>query len=167
MDGGDLPWIGEGVPTLDGKRVTTLGGERVPTSDGVGGMYLGRGGGTYTVWGKGHLPWMGVPTLDWGGVPMILPWMGRGTYLGWEGALILNRGGVPTLDWGVPILDGEGLSTLDGVGGTYAGWGRLATLDGGIYPRWGEGYLPWTGGRVPTLDGGGVPTVDGGVIYPG
>ena len=37
MDGGEgyLPWMGEGVPTLDG-GVPTLDGEGVPTLDGEG-----------------------------------------------------------------------------------------------------------------------------------
>ena len=28
---------------------------------------------------------------------------------------------------------------------------------GGIYPSWGERYLPWLGGGVPTLAGGTYP----------
>ena len=44
--------------------------------------------------------------------------------------------------------------------------GGGSTLDGGgdIYLEWGdcEGYLPWMGEGVPTLDGmgGGIPTLE-------
>ena len=40
---------------------------------------------------------------------------------------------------------------------------EVPTLDrGGTYLGMGEGYLPWDGGGVPTLNGGGVPTLDRG-----
>ena len=77
-----LPWMGEGIPTLDrgegtylgwgegvppfdrGGGVPTSDGERVPTLDGAGATYIGRG--------RGYLPWTeGVPTLDGGGVPTL------------------------------------------------------------------------------------------------
>ena len=46
----------------------------------------------------------------------------------------------------------EGIPTLDRGGGTYLGWG--------------EGYLSWMGGGVPTFDWGGVPALDReGVTY--
>ena len=73
---GYLPWMGEGVPTLD------------------------RIGGTYLEWERGYLPQIGegVPDLDGEGVPILDGGRvsaldrGRGTYLGrGEGIPTLNR----------------------------------------------------------------------------
>ena len=67
---------------------------------------------------------------------------------------------------GVPTLDGKGTSlgwgdlpcivqvTYPGQGG-YLSWNLergVPTMDGGTYPGWGGGYLPWKGVRA--LDGG-------------
>ena len=73
---------------------------------------------------------------------------------------------VPTLDRGrgyLPWMDGEGVLTLDGGGGTYLGWWRgVPTLDGEGYLPWtGEEYLPWMEKGVSALHGKGVPTLEG------
>ena len=74
---GYLPWMGEGVPTLDGE-------DGVPTLDG------GRG---YLPWmeGMGYLPWTGRGYLPWMGRGY-LPWMGGGGYLPFTG---YAAGGMP------------------------------------------------------------------------
>ena len=85
MGEGYLPWMGEGVPTLDEREgyLPWMGGgiyleleEGVPTLDGGGVPTLDGGGDTYLGWGEG------VPTLD--GMEGYLPWMGEG-YLPWMG----------------------------------------------------------------------------------
>ena len=96
---GYLPWMEEGVPTLD----------------------KGRG---YLPWmGKGALPWTGggvpnldlgegVPTLNGGGVPN----------LDGEGVPTLNGGGhLPCMGEGVPTLNGE-RGTYLGLGEGYLTW---------------------------------------------
>ena len=183
-----LPWMTDGVPTLDWKGVPNLDG-------GMG--YLPWMGGTITsLFSDKDCKCLGVHDLSESSCMSLLLYKVREIKMKENKHIFIANQHIESIQqkyifkdgWrGVPTLDGERAPALNGGGGTYIGWGRgslpwigerVTTLDGGggtylrwgrgTYLRWGRGFPPWMGGTylgwgVPTLDGGkGVPALDGG-----